>query len=1121
MKQYGGTLSTSSQKLAKLRYSDKFRPYQRAAIQMARRYREGFDKNGAAGAALVCHPTGTGKTAVIAGLAQGSPEIGNVLILTNREAVRDQLARELSGNLFMQKFKLGQRIELPKSTYVVTESRLLEETARRLHNATQRIFVDELKDFAETQFARIVQDPTAPFIDELAKNRSVLVMTVQMLVGLDKAEEAYKTLARNIDLVLFDEGHYEPAAKYSEAVRGLKRPVVLLSATPFRNDLKPFQISAENIHIYKFAQAVTDGYVREVNVVPRPPHLEEGSFCRDVIKYCKDQFGSERAKWPRVIVHCDDRASIVRLGEAFVAEGFADDVVGIHDRFFSSDDDHQSWQHRSVPPPATTDKLIWIHQYKLMEGIDDHRFRLLAFFDPLKNVRSVVQQIGRVIRVGPSDDKALKAIVLDHFKGRIAQYWALYRAYDASTSPEYLTKTMSRFYLDKFAEAHPEIDYIDRKFRERLDLRKIKAPADEILFDRRVTLKQIDPSANLDTFAEMLEEALTIDDQEFKRYAFGERVALYVCAKVTSPDFLNTLFFAEARHSARMLMLLPKYNLLAIATTGSSGGIEGLNHLDPVHPSKLERLLMPGAIGRVTAISSQNTNLGSRVVRRRTISAPSIALIPPILDEHGHVVSMVTGYNGTVPRVVDEIDYQEAIDADMNVVASAPKAAIVRTGAISNDIIRRYIGVASGRVSEHGTQLRLNAFETWVKSLAEQMTTGKRYADVYDRFATLSSETVSNGAAKNLLLDLSDFEDRYRTQHGEPLRGDDLCVDRVGPVTGNVDKPTAAFNVTLNDVTYPIDVVFNSASQRYRLESNALDNAYIGNSQGALPLGRALNETQAFNVIPEDLNVIYVHGRFYAPGLKFGHRFRDQSFFVGHCLYPSTTFKSIASEKGFKVANGGNDFDPDSLFALIDGWKTGFDTAGLSLSPEWINQFAPEAVAFKPTLCICDDTSKESADFIFADTANRRVVLIHAKASSSFREFSASAVQEVCAQAQKNTALFSTYSLRKPGNFSLWHRPHKFRGDNKTNLEVNYRIRLPVGRKPTDAWRSLSDLLHNPLTNREIWLVLGNMLSATSFHQNLRKTEPKPETLQLNHLLQTTIAAASSVGAKTRIFCAP
>jgi hypothetical protein len=63
-------------------------------------------------------------------------------------------------------------------------------------------------------------------------------------------------------------------------------------------------------------------------------------------------------------------------------------------------------------------------------------------------------------------------------------------------------------------------------------------------------------------------------------------------------------------------------------------------------------------------------------------------------------------------------------------------------------------------------------------------------------------------------------------------------------------------------------------------------------------------------------------------------------------------------------------------------------------------------------------------------------------------------------------------------------------------------------------------LLYNPLTSREIWIVLGDMFSATTLLSNLQSPDPKSEVLQLNQLLQTTIAAGGSVGAKARIFCA-
>jgi hypothetical protein len=54
------------------------------------------------------------------------------------------------------------------------------------------------------------------------------------------------------------------------------------------------------------------------------------------------------------------------------------------------------------------------------------------------------------------------------------------------------------------------------------------------------------------------------------------------------------------------------------------------------------------------------------------------------------------------------------------------------------------------------------------------------------------------------------------------------------------------------------------------------------------------------------------------------------------------------------------------------------------------------------------------------------------------------------------------------------------------------------------------ELLRNPLTSKQIWIVLGNMLSAGGLYKQLASANPKPESLQLNHRLQTTIAAAAS-----------
>jgi superfamily II DNA or RNA helicase len=1119
----------------RLKYAANFRTYQKSAINMARRYRDAFLKGKSAGAALVCHPTGTGKTAIIAGLSQACPEIGSVVVLTTREAVRDQLVRELAGNLFLDpnKFGLSERIELAKTVLVLSHGSDASLPVVHAHERTLNLLPQGLRSFAKAQFGRLVQDSSATLAAVVAQGRAVVVMTVQMLTGMDRrpgdANPIYAELAAHADLVLFDEGHYEPAAIWSRAVRGLKRPLVLLSATPFRNDLKPFQVEPDNIDIYKYVTAWNAGHVRRIEVRSREGSLDPEVFAADVIAFCEEEFGKVRTTWPRVIIHCDDKSRITKLGDAFVDRGFK--VVGIHDRF-PEPQTPRDWHYQKVPIPKDTEAEIWIHQYKLMEGIDDHRFRVVAFFDHMGNVRSVVQQIGRIIRVAPGEARQ-PAFVLDHYNGRVRQYWELYEDYDRELSKDLLYKSLSRFYLDKFIEALPKVDYIERKFRRLLEIEKVKDPADEILFERRVTFRRTSVGATLQTFVDLLESEFGIGDYEYSRCFATKHEAMFLYACIESPAFLHSRFFAEVRHGARLLLLLPQQRLLAIADTGASGGRSPLGALEPVKIEQLERVLTGG---RITGVSSQNTNLGNRVVRRRTLSAPSIADVPPILDEHGHVLSTVTGYNGDRPRIEDDLDYL-VTEMEISSPRSPPTAKRAAAGAAPQPtgarttLLRRYVGLNSGRISEVGPPLRLKAFREWVYSLADQMQRAKPTPGVFNRYATVSQDRVARPMARNLLLDLYGVEDFYvHAKTGEALRGDDLCVDRITAVSDGPKEAVAQFEVNLNDERHTIHVEFSKKSKRYKLESPSLDLAFNHRTDAnAGTLTRSLNDLQAFNIVPDELGLIYVHGRFYAPSLKFGKHFHRDNFAVGHCLYPSKRLRQISSEKGQCVVlkNGsrgnanGQEYDPDSLFGLIDAWREGFDVSDLELDPKWFKEYAPEMLAFEPTLVICDDMDDESADFFLVDEVERRFVMVHAKASSKYRPYSASAVQEVCAQAQKNTALLSLFSLRKPPNLEIWDETHRFKGTKSVSLSVSRRLRKPLGMSSTDAWARLEPLLVNPLTSREVWLVLGSMVSARTLAENLQMEDPPPEALQLNHLLQTTIAAMQSAGAKTRIFCVP
>ena len=1142
-------------RLPNLRFSVKFRDYQRDAIKLVRQYRQRRIAGTTRGAALVCHPTGTGKTAVIAGLVQSCPEIGTALIVTTRQAIRDQLVGELAGNLFINegKFNLEGSAKLLKPVYVIREGAELELSVEALHQRTSSILPPHCREFAEKEFRRLVKNPSQCVLDSIETVDAILVMTVQMLGSLKKKRKhnkgdsdtltSYQKLKKNLDLLLFDEGHYEPAPEFSLSARELDKPCVLLSATPFRNDLKAFDIQKDNIHIYKYKDAVAQQYVRNVEPISREPASVPHKFCDDVIKFCEEKYGSDVTKWPRIIIHCDNHARITALGKVFRKKNIP--TVGIHERFEEKKGGERlEWQYKAVPNPQSTEAKVWIHQYKLMEGIDDFRFEVVAFFDHLKNVRSVVQQVGRIIRRDPKSPSPAKAYLLDHFRGRISQYWELFTEYDESLSEDFLLKSMTRFYLDAFLKEHPDVDYVDRKFRQPLNVESLQNPVDEILFDRQVSFKEM-RNNDLESIAEIIETGFLVRDQTFARHniklshkAVKSDAILYLYVGVSSPDFLLTRFFAEVRHGAKLIVFLENAGLIAVTDTAGSRS-SGLQELESIDPDRLESLLSPGEGGRVSAISSRNTNLGNRVIRSRRVSAPSLANVPPILDEHGHVISTLSGYDGNRPRIVDDYAIWKAeVDADfIDRAKTIPRNSLSDDGPVTDKTkvsIKRDIGIANGRVREEGDPLRLQAYYFWLQDLVNQMAEGEKPEGIFERFASSHSKRlIDNAAAENLLLDLYEIEKLYETneENPQPLEWEDLCIDHKNKVTTENGVARSTFAVTLNDHQHDIDVIFYPNTQRYKLESASIDECYRAkNPQDTTPLVSVINARKAFSVIPEDKRLIYVSGRFYAPGLKFGNEFEQNSFYVGKCLYPANCFKEISSEKGSHVLKtrrgqphkkGGKYFDPNSLFWFIDDWKNGFDTKKFRISSAWMNTHKPEHVAFLPSIIVCDDMDNETADFIIADEERRRVVLVHAKASSDWKPFSASATQEVCAQAQKNAGLFSLFTLREPPNLKRWHRVHSFRGTGNVSLSVTSRLRHPTNITADNVWDRLKALLLNPQTDREVWIVLGNMLSASTFEENLSNDDPAPESLQLNHLLQTTIAAMAQVGAKTRIFCAP
>jgi superfamily II DNA or RNA helicase len=381
--------------------------------------------------ALVNIPTGGGKTAVIGALGHWHPALKRVLIVAPRTAIRDQLALELSAR---RGFFLRSGFSpdgLPKQ---IIELNSAQELPTRLPDGVMLV-------------------STIQLINDMAGNRLT--------------DGTYDQIAKNCDAVIVDEGHYEPARSWSQALRNLGKPIVLVTATPYRNDLKQFEFDRTAMYVAKYSELMASRILRRINVVQasslsvQDPSDFVGSVMKEFISY----YGTAPTPQKKLIIRCRSPDQIRQIGDLIRAHRHgAGGVLCLHEAF--TPDPNRPWERRQpTDPEAIGAPAIWVHQHKLLEGVDGPSFRALAFYGVLGSARALVQQIGRVIR-NPLRDPTGDSLMIDHSDGYLADMWKRFLEYDSAVNDENMLRG-----LDDFATALeaslPPVVYADRQFRRR------------------------------------------------------------------------------------------------------------------------------------------------------------------------------------------------------------------------------------------------------------------------------------------------------------------------------------------------------------------------------------------------------------------------------------------------------------------------------------------------------------------------------------------------------------------------------------------------------------------------------------------------------------------------------
>lgn len=1036
-------------------------------------------------AALLKLPTGTGKSGIIAVIARCLPRVRKVLVLTPRTALTDQLLSDIQYRFWKH---LGYEIQEGK-----------------LFTASKVEFGAEVEDiYAET----LLPSRCDEILQELEQvDRAVLVGTHQALSDIrqsafdieDPDQVCRLFLQRiktNFDLIIVDEGHYEPAISWSRGVREFNLPTLLFSATPYRNDYKSFRVRGRYVFNYPYADAVADSIIRPVEIVipTVAPARRRRAAVEQFVKILSKQLSPllRQAKlWfrdantvPKIMVRGDDLDTLELL-QTEIDGVFETESVLIHDRAKKTRQNSNRFTSVASAIRARPDAQFWLHQFKLMEGIDDPSFVALAIFDLMGTARQLVQQIGRVTRYSKASKKVeQKAWVLASPANgeRIQTSWNRYLAYEQYVATNTAFVVTNEVALpDRLLVHMPDYQYISGEFRGRFDYEAPLAANDIQIPLSAAVLRLTEPLPDLSGMMSAIEEAI-MDKDRFRITPIEgmpqNAIAFSYYAWRNSPYLVDRFFsewklgiFIAVKHRNFVFMhdtegLVLDMSALGLQRTGRS-------LMEKAFP---EESNSDGTTSRLTRMSYSSLEMSQQAIRSLAIRTRSFQdVFTDLLD----------------PSLV-------------------PATAF---GFVKG--IGRYVGFGSARVRDAADRyVPTSEYFTWTSQIARELGDGdRRRSRVFDRYATVVTDITREDAQPvSILLDPSQdtFIDMREDEAAaaaamaqNDVDYDDVCAD-VNPQTGE-------FVVRIGAEEVPCSIEYRDEAQKYHLGSQRLNELFPvkegGGRKQSQTLVQRLNQAQAFRVLVQRDGVVYSEGRFYEPRLRWVTENGDQP--VLDYMFAATSLANVESEKGEAFFEANRDqWYQRSIFGVIAA------TAEEQLQARGIRRdsFTRSILSFP--LWLCDDDTREITDFIGIDKEGKKIVFVHAKVggmAANGAGFNVPALQVVGRQALASLGFLSR------GEPSPTWEPQRWRSDVQAN-DVRLRGRNRIFRNPQELTAiQLNDVLHaacrNPSFDKEIWIVGANMARREALSNALAQGEPFDNRLRqfLMHWdgLQTACARAS------------
>lgn len=976
---------------------------------------------------LIRMPTGTGKTGIIACLTLLSNQDSS-LVLTPWAHLRKQMVADLEEG-FWKKVNLT-----PKNVKLVS---MFPSTAK------------EILDSSKPQ----VIVATFATLNDLRLNHA----------------DTYEALAKATSLVIVDEGHYEPAVEWGKSVKGLNAKTVLLTATPYRNDLKLFRItdSKRSTHHFTHKRAVDEEIIRKLS-------FEELISPTDIpnlsVAFAKKWKDAKRTKTlpsqaPRAIICCSGATDIEEAVTHLRKAGLK--AIGVHEQFETCTDPNLL---KDVPNPQGTDSEVWVHQHKLTEGLDDHRFCCVALFTRIRNDRKLIQQVGRILR-RDTNDRNTPSLLLAPSEFSVEAEWSAYL--DFETDLTLLEPQHFRNVVEMLLDAQPKVEYFEGRFRRRFSSTDL-SQRPQVIIPPSVLVRVVGKDFSMDDYIEDCTDTLNTEDAVIlgpdinKPCQKSASFALWVYASLRNSRFLQDASLYEIKLETHCVVLADGF----VFMTDSRGNfpVEYVeDHTVGVSAKQLARYLDKSF--RPTHVSVDSSIPYDTVLRGAYLRGHNLLSIPTSLTDRVQICRSARG--------------------------SSKKSG------------RRYVGMSNGRVRnevswEDRRSFELNTFLSWAESVARILNSRVAGNSLFHRFMPTCAPPAKP-IPRTICIDLLRLDVRLTLADGRECTLKSSSSDIIESMEDNRNIYTCSFDLdgnAIDDVSVSLRIEYHPAKRRFwfNKENGASIRVHVegDNESSRKSLADFLNQKQDIILIGLDGGEIVYQGRnFY----KIDYSYAEQALL--ELIERPANAPRCKTEKG----------SPKEIAALRRSRARKFPVGSIfrAVADRLVS------IRFVDDLLICDDLGTECADFVAANFEHHQLALVHAKAGNG-KKVSASAFHEVVAQAMKNL-VYLTRNGEVPDGVGSWRLNAKWNG---TSIPRLYRIPngVPSGER---LWNKLkSEIIGS--SDPELYVVL--VTTGCCDFQELKQatsnpSKRSPEIAQLFHLLDGLNGYARQLGVRLIVYDLP